>query len=62
MTNNLTVPYRGKVLEHDLYCMIAGINMPKKEPMTQEAAERIANTSKDTKFIERAREAAKKHQ
>jgi hypothetical protein len=36
--------------------------MPKKEPMTPEAAKRIAETSKDPKFIERAKEAAKKQQ
>jgi len=34
--------------------------LPKKEPMTREAAERIAKTSKDPKFVERAKVAAKK--
>ncbi len=34
--------------------------MPKKEKMTTEAAKRIEDTSKDPKFIERAKEAAKK--
>jgi len=52
--------YWDKVLEHDLYCVIKGESLPKKEPITPEAAERIAKTSKDAKFIERAKEAAKK--
>jgi hypothetical protein len=34
--------------------------MPNKERMTQEAFDRITRTSKDSKFIERAREAVKK--
>jgi hypothetical protein len=52
--------YWDKVLEYDLHYVIKGENLPKKEPMTPEAAERIAKTSKDPKFIERAKEAAKK--
>lgn len=54
--------YWDKVLEHDLHCVIEGESLPKKEPMTPEAAKRIAKTSKDAKFIERAKEAAKKRE
>jgi len=36
--------------------------LPKETKMTQEAAERIGRTSKDQKFVERAREAAKKRE
>jgi len=50
----------GKVLEPDPYCVIKGEHLPKKERMTTEAAQRIAETSKDPKFIKRAEEAAKK--
>jgi hypothetical protein len=55
-----SVDRRDKVLECDLYCIIEDKSLSKKEPMTPEAAERIAKTSKDPKFVERAKEAAKK--
>jgi len=34
--------------------------MPKKEKMTPEALKRIEETSKDPKFVERAKKAVKK--
>lgn len=34
--------------------------MPKKEKMTPEAVKRIEKTSKDRKFVERAKKAVKK--
>lgn len=51
-----------KVLMRDPHSVTLGKKMPKRERMTTEAAERIARTSKDTKFIERAREAAEKRE